>query len=66
VVAADFWRNLHREFKDLAKKEECAVVPDPADSRRLRAYGEYEEEYGLRASDRQARFRAVLPGELEA
>ena len=43
MVAADFWRNLHREFKDLAH-EEYTAVPDPAGNRRLRAYGEYKAE----------------------
>ena len=40
VIGADFWRNLHKEFEDLAH-EECAALPDPAHNRRLRAYGMY-------------------------
>ena len=26
VIGADFWRNLHKEFEDLAH-EECAALP---------------------------------------
>src|SRR5215510_5109029 len=46
VIVADFWRNLHKEFEDLAH-EECAALPDPADNRRLRAYGVYAKGSGI-------------------
>jgi hypothetical protein len=38
MQSGDFWRNLNSEFTALAG-EEWASVPDPADNRRLRAYG---------------------------
>lgn len=37
---ADFWRSLKNEFTRLAEYEHRAV-PDPADRRRLTAYGDY-------------------------
>ncbi len=39
----DFWRNLNTEFTALAE-EEWTSVPDPADNRRLRAYGNTDSE----------------------
>jgi hypothetical protein len=38
MQSGDFWRILRTEFTALAE-EESTLVPDPADNRRLRAYG---------------------------
>jgi len=38
MQSGDFWRNLNTEFTALAE-EEWTSVPNPADNRRLRAYG---------------------------
>ena len=42
MANADFWRTLKAEFQRLAEYEH-RVVPDPADSRRLYAYGDYTD-----------------------
>ena len=43
MQSGDFWRNLNTEFTALAE-EEWTSVPDPADNRRLRAYGNTDSE----------------------
>jgi hypothetical protein len=40
VKDAEFWRNRKNEFRRLAESE-YATVPEPADRRRLYAYGDY-------------------------
>ena len=46
MVDAAFWRKRKEEFRDLAKDEYIAV-PDPADHRRLHAYGNYPSKRGV-------------------
>jgi hypothetical protein len=43
---AAFWAGRKEEFKELARDEYIAV-PDPADDRRLTAYGSYTRERGV-------------------
>src|SRR5580704_4761071 len=43
MQSGDFWRNLNTEFTALAE-EEWTSVSDPADNRRLRAYGNIDSE----------------------
>jgi hypothetical protein len=46
MADAAFWRKRKEEFRDLAKDEYLAV-PDPADDRRLHAYGSKPSERGF-------------------
>ena len=47
MTELEFWPKRKHEFRELAELE-YAVVPDPADSRRLYAYGDYSRKQSSR------------------